>query len=136
MFVERIRYALESHSISCAELDEEWNKLLSRRNARMARVLALKEAATAAATGDWLALPPSETNGGSVYLMPTGTRTTAAPRPNAYLPLGKEASMPVARPYGATAPFLPGTVAVAGASGAPIGGMRHFRKPDPKPLEI
>ena len=51
------------------------------------------------------------------------TRTTAEPRPNAYIP--DELGIP--RPYGALAPFKP---TEAGAT------MRHIRNPQPKEIEI
>ena len=51
--------------------------------------------------------------------------TTAVPRPNAYIP--KDGSLPLPRPYGALAPFKPTQ---------PGSMMRHFRKPEPKPIDI
>ena len=51
------------------------------------------------------------------------TRTTAEPRPNAYIP--DELGIP--RPYGALAPFKP----TEGGS-----TMRHIRNPQPKEIEI
>jgi hypothetical protein len=51
------------------------------------------------------------------------TRTTAEPRPNAYIP--EDVGLP--QPYGKLAPFKP---AEAGST------MRHFRKPEPKDIEI
>ena len=51
------------------------------------------------------------------------TRTTAEPRPNAYIP--DELGIP--KPYGGLAPFKPSE---AGAT------MRHIRKPEPKEIEI
>ena len=50
-------------------------------------------------------------------------RTTAEPRPNAYIP----DSIGIPKPYGNLAPFKPSE------SGA---NMRHFRKPKPKEIEI
>lgn len=51
--------------------------------------------------------------------------TTAVPRPNAYIP--KDGTIPIPRPYGAMAPFKPTQ---------PGSTMRHFRKPQPKPIDI
>ena len=51
------------------------------------------------------------------------TRTTAETRPNAYIP--DDVGLP--RPYGVSLPFKPT------AQGSQ---MRHFRKPDPKPIEL
>jgi len=50
-------------------------------------------------------------------------RTTAEPRPNAYIP--DEIGIP--KPYGRNAPLKPT---------APGAGMRHFRKPAPQPVDI
>ena len=54
---------------------------------------------------------------------PGAVRTTAEPRPNAYIP--DEIGIP--KPYGNAAPFKPSE---AGSS------MRHIRKPDPRPIEL
>jgi chromosome segregation ATPase len=51
------------------------------------------------------------------------TRTTAEPRPNAYIP--DELGIP--KPYGGLAPFKPSE---------PGATMRHIRKPQPKEIEI
>lgn len=51
------------------------------------------------------------------------TRTTAEPRPNAYIP--DELGIP--KPYGGLAPFKPSE---------PGATMRHIRKPEPKEIEI
>jgi len=60
--------------------------------------------------------------GGGVAV--NATRTTAEPRPNAYIP---EESLAIPKPYGASAPFKP---VEAGST------MRHIRKPNPQKLEI
>ncbi|KAJ3328888.1 hypothetical protein HDU76_009092 [Blyttiomyces sp. JEL0837] len=55
-------------------------------------------------------------------------RTTAEPRPNAYIPNSSGVGeLPIPKPYGAHAPFKPQEL------GSQI---RHFRKPQPKPVEI
>lgn len=51
------------------------------------------------------------------------TRTTAEPRPNAYIP--DEIGIP--KPYGAAAPFKPSE---------PGSSMRHVRKPQPQEIQI
>lgn len=58
--------------------------------------------------------------------MANGTLTTAELRPNAYIP-GEEGELPIPRPYGQHAPFKPSETGST---------MRHFRKPQPKPIEI
>jgi chromosome segregation ATPase len=70
----------------------------------------------------------ASTNGGvqrmSDGMVPTAVvRTTAEPRPNAYIP--DEIGIP--KPYGALAPFKP---MPQGAS------MRHIKKPNPREIEI
>ncbi|KAI8835875.1 hypothetical protein BC829DRAFT_406093 [Chytridium lagenaria] len=55
-------------------------------------------------------------------------RTTAEPRPNAYLPDSSGVGeLPIPRPYGAHAPFKPQE---------PGSQLRHFRQPKVKPIEI
>lgn len=55
-----------------------------------------------------------------------GGRTAAEPRPNAYIPV--ESSGPgLPKPYGHFAPFKPTE---------PGATMRHYRNPEPKPIEI
>uniref|UniRef100_A0AAY4EI72 Uncharacterized protein n=2 Tax=Denticeps clupeoides TaxID=299321 RepID=A0AAY4EI72_9TELE len=57
--------------------------------------------------------------------LPSGTITTAEPRPNAYIPL--DDPLPLPKPYGALAPYKPSQ---------PGTSMRHIRKPKPRPIEI
>ncbi|XP_062373924.1 coiled-coil domain-containing protein 146 [Sardina pilchardus] len=58
-------------------------------------------------------------------LLPNGVHTTAESRPNAYIAPGDD--MPLPKPYGAHAPFLPTE---------PGANMRHMRKPQPPPIHI
>ncbi|KAJ3386772.1 hypothetical protein HDU92_002313 [Lobulomyces angularis] len=51
-------------------------------------------------------------------------KTTAEPRPNAYLP--EDAGLPIPKPYGSQAPFKPSDNVM----------LRHYRKPVIKPIEI
>jgi hypothetical protein len=51
-------------------------------------------------------------------------RTTAEPRPNAYIP---ENSLPIPKPYGSLAPFKPNEQG---------SHLRFYRKPFAKPIEI
>jgi len=60
------------------------------------------------------------------YMISEGCKSTAEPRPNAYIP-DDESELPIPRPYGSHAPFKPQE---AGTT------MRHIRKPVPKPIEI
>lgn len=59
-------------------------------------------------------------------MLSDGYKSTAEPRPNAYIP-DDESELPIPRPYGSHAPFKPQE---AGST------MRHMRKPVPKPIEI
>jgi len=52
------------------------------------------------------------------------TRTTAEPRPNAYIPDG---DLGIPKPYGHLAPFKPTQ---------PGSSMRHIKKPQYKPIQI
>ena len=60
------------------------------------------------------------------WLLTDGTYTTAEPRPNSYIPQ-TDNELPIAKPYGAKAPFKP---TLPGAN------IRHIQKPKPKPIEI
>jgi len=60
------------------------------------------------------------------WTLPDGTYTTAEPRPNSYIPQ-TDNELPIAKPYGAKAPFKP---TLPGAN------IRHIQKPKPKPIEI
>ena len=60
------------------------------------------------------------------YMLADGYKSTAEPRPNAYIP-DDDMELPIPRPYGAHAPFKPQE---------PGTTMRHIRKPVPKPIEI
>ncbi|RXM36682.1 Coiled-coil domain-containing protein 146 [Acipenser ruthenus] len=60
------------------------------------------------------------------YQLANGVYTTSEPRPNAYIPQEEDA-LPLARPYGALAPFKPTE---------PGANIRHIRKPVIKPIEI
>jgi hypothetical protein len=55
-----------------------------------------------------------------------GARTTAEPRPNAYVPQDSR-SMGVPKPYGRYAPFKPTELG---------SNMRHIRKPEPREIVI
>lgn len=55
-------------------------------------------------------------------------RTTAEPRPNAYIPdASGYGELPIPKPYGQHSPFKPQDVG---------SGMRHYKNPALKPLEI
>ena len=77
------------------EIEAEWNRHVRDQNRRLAR---------------------SRSMDGSLG----GKRTTATPRPNAYIP---EHGLGVPKPYGSRAPFKP---SVPGST------MRHIRKPKSK----
>ncbi|KAJ3218441.1 hypothetical protein HDU67_005537 [Dinochytrium kinnereticum] len=62
------------------------------------------------------------------FFLYNSIRTTAEPRPNAYLPDSSGVGeLPIPRPYGAHAPFKPQE---------PGSQLRHFRQPKVKPIEI
>jgi hypothetical protein len=91
------------------DAEHEWLKL-QRDRQRQQEMLMQK----AAAKGD-PRLDPA--------VAATVTRTTAEPRPNAYIP----DDLGIPKPYGGMAPFKPTPVGVQ---------IRHIRKPEPKPVEI
>ncbi|KAI9218518.1 hypothetical protein BC828DRAFT_388410 [Blastocladiella britannica] len=104
-----------------AELDQEWDMLEVRRMQQMARSKASSGSKPAPFTGDWQTLTDEH---GALYILPNGSKTRAEPRPNAYVPSLAEA-LPVARPYGAFAPFKP-LDAVSPAAG---GNLKYYRNP-------
>lgn len=65
----------------------------------------------------------AEASAAAAEMPAASVRTTAEPRPNAYIP----DDIGIPKPYGANAPFKP---SVTGAS------MRHFRKPVPQQVDI
>jgi chromosome segregation ATPase len=108
--VDQARERLELGQPPTEDAEREWYRLERERLLQRERNLVRAEQARAGADGG--DLPP-----GSV-------RTTAEPRPNAYIPEG----LGLPRPYGGWAPLKP---TVPGAS------MRHTRKPAPlKDIEI
>ncbi|KNE65997.1 hypothetical protein AMAG_10276 [Allomyces macrogynus ATCC 38327] len=120
------------------DFDAEWAKLEERRRKRVAQSQhqarkrrTAGEAAIdeAQMCGDWTRLPEFDT---PTYLLPTGIKTTALPRPNAYLPSAPEA-LPVPKPYGGHAPFKPSNERMAATAG---GNLKYYRKPVQKPIEI
>ncbi|XP_038597106.1 coiled-coil domain-containing protein 146 [Tachyglossus aculeatus] len=92
------------------EIEEQWLKVLRDEDMHKA----------AAEEKVQLAMEEEE------HLLPSGVRTTAEQRPNAYIPEA-EGALPLPRPYGGQAPFKPTE---------PGSNMRHIRKPVVKPIEI
>ncbi|XP_061323336.1 coiled-coil domain-containing protein 146 isoform X4 [Pezoporus flaviventris] len=92
------------------EIENECLKIL--RNEKMQKEAAEARAKRAAEEGQAAA--------------PGYIRTTAEPRPTAYIP-DDEHSLPLPRPYGALAPFKPTE---------PGANRRHFRKPVVKPIQV
>ncbi|KAM8883922.1 coiled-coil domain-containing protein 146 isoform 2-T2 [Synchiropus picturatus] len=73
----------------CPEVEEEWRKMLRDRRRRLRDK---EEQQKRAQQNQW-------------YQLPSGERTTAEPRPNAYIP--QTEGLPLPRPYGALAPVKP-----------------------------
>jgi hypothetical protein len=69
-----------------------------------------------------------------------GVRTTALPRPNAYIPdSDMPMDLPVPKPYGAYTPFKPAPTTSLLADGGKSGGsaaLRFYRKPVVKSIEL
>ncbi|KAI9190296.1 hypothetical protein H9P43_001729 [Blastocladiella emersonii ATCC 22665] len=128
----------EPLAMSVPDLDAEWQRMESKREQRIEQAKRThkgKKAAAATARGldgqegDWTLLPDFDN---PTFLMPNGTKTTAEPRPNAYLPPLAEA-LPVAKPYGAHAPFKPSENLMSASAG---GNLKYYRKPVVKEIEI
>lgn len=104
--LEDARWRLDNGGAPTEEVEHEWYRMERERLRR-------REAALQASAA------PEE----GALLPATVTRTTAEPRPNAYIP--DEIGIP--KPYGGHAPFKP---SAAGST------MRHIRKPQPREIEI
>jgi hypothetical protein len=62
------------------------------------------------------------------YLNPSGIRTKAEPRPNAYIPASSVSDvLPISKPYGELAPFKPLPQ---------MPSLKHYRKCIIKPIEF
>ncbi|XP_003450790.2 coiled-coil domain-containing protein 146 isoform X3 [Oreochromis niloticus] len=106
--MDKCQRRLEQGLSPYPEKEEEWRKMLRDKKRRQRD----KEEKERLAEKEWRQLP-------------NGEYTTAEARPNAYIPLN--ARLPLPKPYGAQAPFKPSQ---------PGANMRHFRKPELKPIEI
>uniref|UniRef100_A0A3Q2XQ19 Coiled-coil domain containing 146 n=1 Tax=Hippocampus comes TaxID=109280 RepID=A0A3Q2XQ19_HIPCM len=108
--MDRCQRRLEQGLPPCPEMEEEWRRMLRDKKRRQRD----KEERERLADGDeWKRLP-------------SGQYTTAAGRPDAYIPHADP--LPLPKPYGAQAPFKPCQ---------PGANMRHIRKPTHlKPFEL
>ncbi len=108
--VDEAARRLEAGEAPTAEAAEEWNRM--ERIERQRRE----------------ALERQDAEAEDLYSeQKEGLFSTAESRPNAYIPEGGE-ELPIPKPYSAfAAPFLPSK------NGS---NMRHFRKPEVKPIEI
>ncbi|XP_030628995.1 coiled-coil domain-containing protein 146 [Chanos chanos] len=105
--VEVCQQRLEQGLPPSEQIEEEWQRYLRDR-----RQTSAEENLRLAEEEKWSQLP-------------SGVYTTAEPRPNCYKSTGDR--LDIAKPYGAQAPFKPSE---------PGSNMRHFRKPQIKPIEI
>eukprot|EP00658_Telonema_sp_P-2_P082061 TRINITY_DN8584_c0_g1_i1.p1 TRINITY_DN8584_c0_g1~~TRINITY_DN8584_c0_g1_i1.p1 ORF type:complete len:451 (-),score=170.02 TRINITY_DN8584_c0_g1_i1:286-1638(-) len=108
--LEGAKERLDSGEVPLEGLEEEWARMQFRQ-LRQEEEREMREAARG------MAVVTATTTTAHV------TKTTAEPRPNAYIP----DQIGIPKPYGLAAPFKPQE---AGAS------MRHIRKPIPKEIEI
>ncbi|KAJ1510437.1 hypothetical protein HMI54_001596 [Coelomomyces lativittatus] len=101
------------------DFDKEWMRK-EKRKQLLKQERETKE--SSALVGDWTLLSEGPT---PKYLLPKGIKTTAIPRPNAYIPNDE---LPVAKPYGQYAPFKPGDINP--------GSLKYLKKPEVKPIEF
>lgn len=106
--VQDANWRLEQGQPPNEEAELEWERIMREEHVR-AELAAEKSTHQAAPTD---AFAPAQI-----------TRTTAEPRPNAYIP----DDIGIPKPYGSLAPFKPS---------APGRGLSHMRKPQPKEIEI
>eukprot|EP01052_Picozoa_sp_SAG31_P025663 SAG31_NODE_2263_length_6060_cov_12.232344_2_plen_926_part_00 len=106
--VQDAKWRLEQGQAPNEEAELEWERII--REEALRRELRAEQVQQPAAPAD--AFAPAQI-----------TRTTAEPRPNAYIP----DDIGIPKPYGALAPFKPST------NGR---GLSHIRKPQPKEIEI
>lgn len=106
--VQDATWRLEQGQPPNEEAELEWERMV--REAALRQELRQEQQVQPAAPAD--AFAPAQI-----------TRTTAEPRPNAYIP----DDIGIPKPYGALAPFKPSTHGR---------GLAHMRKPQPKEIEI
>ena len=102
--LEEATWKVEHGEAPTEEALKEWNRAERRANQFASDAMRVEE--------EMMLVHPS-----------TLVKTTAEPRPTAYIP----EEMAIPKPYGAAAPFKPSE---AGST------MRHIKKPNPKPIEI
>jgi len=102
--LEEATWKVEHGEAPTEEASKEWNRAERRANQYASEAMRVEE--------EMMLVHPS-----------TLVKTTAEPRPTAYIP----EEMAIPKPYGAAAPFKPSE---AGST------MRHIKKPNPKPIEV
>ncbi|KAI8998429.1 hypothetical protein BC832DRAFT_235383 [Gaertneriomyces semiglobifer] len=122
--LEEARQRLASGEVPTEEVEKHFIRAERRRAQREQELEALRDRQRRAAAGGYLDVDEE-------FFVYSNLRTTAEPRPNAYIPdvagKGLVGELPIPKPYGGHAPFRPQE---KGAQ------MRHFRRPTYQPIEI
>ncbi|KAI9089460.1 hypothetical protein DFS34DRAFT_639300 [Phlyctochytrium arcticum] len=122
--IEIARQRLEAGEPPTAEIERDFLRAERRRQEREKELRALQERQQRNGPGVSVEMEDD------FYILDK-VRTTAEPRPNAYIPdvagKGLIGELPIPKPYGVHAPFRPQEKGT---------NMRHFRRPMVKPIEI
>ena len=117
MELEEAQWRLEQGQAPTEEIEHAWYRSERDRLRRQEESMRKREMGASGATGGLGGM------GGEPMAPSAVVRTTAEPRPNAYIP----DTIGIPKPYGALAPFKPSET---GAT------MRHMRKPKPREIEL
>ncbi|ORY51485.1 hypothetical protein BCR33DRAFT_656040 [Rhizoclosmatium globosum] len=122
LILEEARQRLAVGDIPMEEIEKEYMQKERMRKRREHEALALRERHEKESSPNFIDIDADN------FFVFNHVRTTAEPRPNAYVPDSSGiGELPIPKPYGAYAPFKPQE---AGSQ------MRHIRKPQIKPVEI
>ena len=117
MELEEAQWRLEQGQAPTEEIEHAWYRSERDRLRRQEESMRKREMGASGAAGGLGGM------GGEPMAPSAVVRTTAEPRPNAYIP----DTIGIPKPYGALAPFKPSET---GAT------MRHMRKPKPREIEL
>ncbi|KAI9339290.1 hypothetical protein BDR26DRAFT_803168 [Obelidium mucronatum] len=122
MLLEEARHRLANGEIPMEDIEKEFLQKERMRKRREHDAMAIRERHEKENSPNFIDVDADN------FFIFNHVRTTAEPRPNAYVPDASGITeLPIPKPYGAYAPFKPQE---------PGSQMRHIRKPQFKPVEI
>ncbi|KAJ3312642.1 hypothetical protein HDV04_002784 [Boothiomyces sp. JEL0838] len=126
--LDEAKSRLESGDIPLDQIEGDFIREERKRQQRKAKLQALKEKRERIANGRFIELYFLLTISEDDFYLHGKVKTTAEPRPNAYIPettgLGQ---LPIPKPYGEHSPFKPQE---------PGAQLRHYKKPSVQSIEI